>query len=157
MRYGQGMISVDSVSIPSERIAPIARDAASSAKSVAGVLGFAFVVLTIAMVSVVGDDKHDDTPRDGAERTGYVVGKFLSVFIVAGLPGLFAFRAARRGSRATRAAEVATTDPQTTWRLAGKLLVAERSGAPLPELSFTVSGKSRTMLLAMPRAELVER
>jgi hypothetical protein len=151
------MTGVDSISIPSERIPPVAREAASSAKTIAGVLGFVCVVLTIAMFSVVFDDKDDKTPTDSAERAGYKVGKALSVVLFAGLPGLFAFRAARRGSRATRAADVASADPQTTWRLAGKLVVAERGGAPVPELSFKISGTGRTMLLAVPRAEVVDR
>lgn len=148
------MTSVDSISIPGARVAPIARDVATSWKSIAGVLGFLCVVLTIAMLSVIGD-KDSDAPTDSAERTGYVAGKVLSVFIMAGLPGLFAYRAARRGSRAARAAEVAATDPQTTWQLSGKLLIAERGGAPRPELSFSVGSRSRTMLLAVPRAEVI--
>jgi hypothetical protein len=151
------MTNVDSIQIPGERLVPIARDTASNAKSVAGVLGFVFVIMTIAMFSVLGDDKDASKSTDSAERTGHAVGRVLGVLIVAGLPGLFAFRAARRGSRAARAAEVAAADPLTTWQLAGKLIVAERAGIPQPQLSFNVSGKSRTMLLAVPRAEVIDR
>lgn len=80
------MTSVDSIPIPGERVAPIAREVASSAKSVAGVLGFACVVLAIVMLTVIGEDKDDRVRTNSAERAGYAVGKALSVFIMAGLP-----------------------------------------------------------------------
>jgi hypothetical protein len=149
------MSSVESVAIPGERIAPIALETASNSKSVAAVLGFLFVLMTIAMFSVIGDDTKDDKPADSAERAGYMVGKALSVFLFAGVPGLLAVRIARSASRATRAAEVAKGDPATTWYLSGRLVIADRSGTLRPELSFKISRKSRTMLLALPRADVI--
>ena len=55
-------------------------------------------------------------------------------------------------------AELAATDSKHTWRLSGKYIIgADPAGVPQPELTFKVNAKNRTMLLAVPRAEVVDR
>ncbi|HEX5060830.1 MAG TPA: hypothetical protein VFV99_15790, partial [Kofleriaceae bacterium] len=99
-------------------------------------------------------DNKDGSSKDSAEAAGGVIGALL----FAGLPAIWAFRAARNASRATRAANVAKSDPSYTWRLSGKFVIAtDGPGVPHPELSFKVNGKIRTMLLALPQAEIVNR
>ncbi|HEU4610608.1 MAG TPA: hypothetical protein VFS15_00970 [Kofleriaceae bacterium] len=152
----------ESIAVPAERVPPVASDMASSSKTLAGVLLFFCAIMAIAMIGVVtGDSKssaNDYEPKDSAEAAGHAVGMIIGVGLMAGLPGWFGFRAARNASRATRAGNVAKSDPSYTWRLSGKYIIAaDGHGAPHPELSFKVNGKLRTMLLAVPRAAVVDR
>lgn len=150
-------MSVESIPVPAERIPPVASDAASGSKTAAGLLIFACVIIAIAMLGVLADGTHHEQVRDSAEAAGYNAGQVIAFLLFAGLPGWFGFRAARNASRATRAAR-AVSDRSFTWRLSGKYIIAaDAGGAPRPELSFKVSGKLRTMLLAVPRAEVVDR
>jgi len=148
----------DVVQIPAERIPPIATEAASASKVIAAVLLSLFVLACIAAAGVLTDGKHkSDRARDSAEAAGNAVGTVIGVFLIVGLPGIYGFRAARNASRATRAAG-ATADRGYTWRLSGKFLIAaDPAGVPHPELSFKINNKLRTMLLALPRAEVVNR
>ncbi|HEY5944087.1 MAG TPA: hypothetical protein VIV40_01285, partial [Kofleriaceae bacterium] len=124
---------------------------ASGSKSVAAVLLFFCVIFGIAMLGALGDDS--DKTKDSAENAGRIVGMLL----FAGVPGAFGFRAARNASRAGKAGKLATTEPSYSFRLSGKyIIVADGNGAPRPELSFKINRKLRTMLLAVPRAEVVE-
>lgn len=150
-------MSIESISIPAERVPPVASDMASSSKTVAGVLGFVTLIVAVAVISVIADDKHE-VIRDSAEAAGYHVGQWIGFMLFVGLPGLIAFRAARNASRAGRAGTLAKTNPSYTWQLAGKYVIAaDAAGAPHPELSFKINEKLRTMLLAVPRAEVVDR
>ncbi|HEY5927430.1 MAG TPA: hypothetical protein VIV11_37355 [Kofleriaceae bacterium] len=152
-------MNVESIQVPAERVPPIAGDVAGSSKVVAGVLFFVTVIIALAMHDVLTNKKFDeDRPRDSAEAAGQSVGKLLGVGLFVGLPALFGFRAARNASRATRAGNVAKTDPKYTFRLSGKYMIAaDGAGVPHPELSFKVNGKNRTMLLALPHAEVVNK
>src|SRR5262245_11567285 len=146
------------IQIPAERIPPVASEAVSNSKVVAGVLLFLCVIATIAMIGVLTDGKHElGQGRDSAEAVGHAVGTVIAVFLFAGLPALFGFRAVRNASRATRAA-AATSNRSYAWRLCGKFLIAhDGAGVPQPELSFKINQKLRTMLLALPRADVVNR
>jgi hypothetical protein len=150
-------MTTESIAIPAERVPPVARDMASSSKSIAGVLFFLGAIVAIGALGALGEGTHDDDrPKNSAEAAGNAVGAVLGAGIIFGVPGWFGFRAARNASRATRAASVAKTDPSYTWRLAGKYIIAaDGHGAPHPELSFKINGKLRTMLLALPRANVV--
>lgn len=154
-------MTTESIAVPAERIPPVASDMASSSKSVAGVLLFVCVIMAIAMFSVVTDDPRGTggyEPANSAEAAGHAVGTVLGALIVVAVPAWFGVRAAQNASRATRAGNVAKTDPSYTWRLSGKYIIAADGHAtPHPELSFKVNGKLRTMLLAVPRAEVVDR
>jgi hypothetical protein len=146
-------MNVESISVPAERVP----DMSGSSKAVAGVLFFVAVICGFAAMGVGGDEKtrsFTDNPSDTGEKTGMILG----AVALAGIPGLFGFRAARNASRATRAAQIAKTEPSYTWRLSGKYIIAaDPAGVPHPELSFKVNAKNRTMLLALPRAEVVDR
>ena len=150
-------MNVESIQVPSERVPPVATDMASSSKVAAGVLAFVTVIVLFAIMGMVSDKPRKysgDSAYDAGQRTGEVIGFLL----IAGLPALFAFRSARNASRATRAGVVAKTDPKYTFRLSGKYMIAaDGAGVPHPELSFKVNGKNRTLLLALPRAEVVDK
>lgn len=151
------VVTTESIAIPAERVPPVAKDMASTSKNIAAVLLFLCGLLAIATISVaVGDTPSGDldAPKNSAEAAGHAVGMIIVIALFAGLPGWFGLRAARNASRATRAANLAASDPSYTWQLSGKYIVAvDAQGAPRPELSFKVSGKLRTMLLAVPRAQ----
>jgi hypothetical protein len=141
-------MNVESIPIPGERLPAVAIDRAGSSKVVAGVLFFVAAVCVIAMLGSLTDGKKKD--RNSAQAVGAAIGMLL----VVGVPTLFAIRSLRNAQRATRASNVAKTDPGYTWRLSGKQLIAvDPSGAPRPDVSFKLDGKLRAMLLAMPRAD----
>jgi hypothetical protein len=147
--------SIESISIPAERIPPVAHETASGSKTAAGLLLFLFLIISIAMVGVFVEDSD---AAGSAERAGELVGKLLGAALFAGLPALFGYRAMRNAARAKRAADAARATPSTTFVLSGKLVIAaDGAGTPQPELSFKVNGTARRMLLALPRAELVQR
>lgn len=147
-------MTTESLPIPAERVPPVATDMASSSKTIAGVLFFVAVVLGLAGL---GTSDEPRTESSSAYEAGYKSGHVFGVVLLFGLPAYFGFRSARNASRATRAATLAKNEPTYAWRLAGKwIVVADGSGAPRPELSFKINGKLRTMLLAVPRAEVRE-
>jgi len=152
-------MTVESIKVPSERIPPVAKDMSSSSKSVAGVLLFLTGIVLIMVIATLGGDAPPGNDglapaKDSAEAAGQVFGFAL----IAGIPFMFGFKAARNASRATRAAKLAGTDPSYSWRLSGKFIIAtDGAGVPRPEVSFKVNGKIRTMLLALPQAEIVNR
>jgi|SRR5687768_5236359 len=148
-------MNAESISIPADRIPPVATDCASGAKVWAGVLLFLAAVLAVAVIGGVGDpDNPTAKAKDSAEKAGTIIG----MLIVVAIPAYPGFRFARNASRASRAAELARTDAYT-WQLAGKWIVAvdRRNGAPRPDVSFKINQKLRTMLLAVPRAEVTQR
>jgi hypothetical protein len=145
----------ESIPIPAERVPPIASEMASSSKTVAGVLFFVAVICVFAAMATMSDERKDRyRDEDPAHAAGGLVGSTL----IAGLPLLFAFRSVRNASRATRAGKLASTDSTYTFRLAGKFIIAaDGAGVPHPAQSFKINQKLRTMLLALPRAEVVDR
>jgi hypothetical protein len=153
------MSSVESIPIPSERIPPIATDSSSSSKSVGGVLMFVFVIVALAMFSAVFEtDKAENEPKNSAERAGHKVGTFIALVLFPAIPGWIGFKAIRNASRATKAAAAAQREPTMVWRLSGKLVIAaDATGTPRPDLSFKISASGRKMLLAVPRAEVIDR
>jgi hypothetical protein len=152
-------MTTDSIPIPANRVPPVASDMAGSSKTNAGVLFFVAAIVFIAMLGVLADgDKTSEKYGSDAEKAGEKVGQMIAVVLFGGLPGWFGFKAARNASRATRAGKVASTDPSYTFRLAGKFIIAaDGAGVPHPELSFKINPKLRTMLLAVPHAEVVDK
>src|SRR5262249_33907175 len=113
-----------------------------------------FFLCAIFAVALLGTafDKNDKA-KDSAEASGRVVG----ILLVMALPGSFGYRYARNAARATRAGALAKSDPSFTFRISGKYIItADSGGAPRPNLSFKINQKQRTMLLAVPRAEVVD-
>jgi hypothetical protein len=150
-----GTNGIESISIPLERIPPVAHETASGSKTIGGLLLFLFVILSIAMIGVLVED--DDAASDSAERAGQIVGKVLGAALFAGLPGLFGYRAMRNAARAKRASDAANAGQSTSFVLSGKLVIAaDGAGTPLPDLSFKINGNARRMLLALPRAEVID-
>lgn len=142
-------MNVESIEIPASRVPPVATDAASASKVWAGVLLFFGVLFVIGVVA-------GPPEQTGAETDP--VSMLLGGGILAGVVGFLGFRFVRNASRATRAAALAQTEQRFTWWISGKHIVAaDQHGAPRPELSFKISGKLRTMLLAVPRADVVDR
>lgn len=142
---------VESIEIPAERVPPVAKDTASSAKSIAAVLFFVAAIFAIAALGSVGDDMEPD------EGSAHAAGRVVGALLFAGIPALVAYRFARNASRATRAAATAASGASYTWRLSGKqIIAADAAGVPSFDRSFKVSRKNRTMLLALPRAEVRE-
>jgi hypothetical protein len=148
-------MTTESIPIPADRVPPVATDMSSSSKVVAGVLFFFAVVFGFAGLGALSEEPaYGEPKRDSAENVGRMIG----IMLFAGLPAIFGFRAARNASRATRAAALAKNEPGYSWRLAGRwIVVADNVGAPRPELSFKINGKLRTMLLAVPRAEVIDK
>jgi hypothetical protein len=139
--------TIESIPIPAARIPGIAIDKASSSKVTAGILVFVCAICALAMAGTLTDSRKQ-------RNTSQALGAVIAGLLVVGVPALFAIRALRNAQRATRACNVAKTDPGYTWRLSGKqLIAADPAGAPRPELSFKLNGKLRTMLLAMEPSE----
>ena len=146
-------MNVESIPIPSERIPPVATEAAGAAKNLAAVFLVFAAIIVLAGIGMSLEGK----PASGDDDVGGGAMLFGLLFWLS-IPALLGIRFLRMASRATRAARLAAQDPSTTWRLAGKLMIAaDGAGVPRPEVSFKISQKLRTMLLAIPRAELVER
>ncbi len=144
-------MQVESIEVPASRIPPVAEEASSSSKVWAGVLGFLSVLFVIIGLTAPPDP---DQPTRESDRSSAIVGSgiFLAVFVTIG------YRCVRNASRATRAAKIATTDPGYTWRLSGKYIIgADPAGTPRPDVTFKLNRKLRTMLLAVPRAEVIDR
>jgi hypothetical protein len=138
----------DSVQIPASRLEPIATEAASNAKSVAGVVFFLAVAIGCAAVGVMVDGSGGK--EDGTAAAGGMA--FWALLI-----GAIAMRFVRTARAAGAAALRAKTDPTSHWYLSGKMVVAsDANGTPRPDLSFKVSNKLRQMLLAVPKATVVE-
>ena len=145
-------MTTESIAIPAERIPPVAKDQSGTSQAIAGVLGFVALAFGVAVISSPGEASPGES---AAYDAGFFAGVIIGMAIIVGLPGLFAFRSARNAKRATRAAGLAQSDPSYRWSLADRWIVAvDGAGIPRPELSFKISRKLRTMLLAVPRAEV---
>ena len=132
--------------IPSERIPPIATEAASGARTVAIVLGFITILVTIIAFTM------ENTAVDSAERAGFNVGRAFWPLVF----GLIAFRFVRITKRATAAAALALSDPSSRWHLNDKLLLGtDRNGVPNPDVSVKLNEKLRAMLVAVPPSRTV--
>jgi hypothetical protein len=82
------------------------------------------------------------------------VGVLFWALIVASI----AMRYVKAARRALAAASRAQADPSSQWFLSGRLVVGvDASGAPSPAVTFKISRKLRTMLLAVPPATVVEK
>jgi hypothetical protein len=92
---------------------------------------------------------------DGNDSTGgtiFGLGFWMLIF------GAFAAKFignARRASAASAAARSRNVD--YSFHLTGRMIVvADANGAPLPNRTFKISRKSRAMLLAVPKATVVD-
>ena len=139
----------ESISLPAERVAPIAAAVASQRKSIAGVVFFGVVIVAIAMMSVV-------TRSTGTRSDPESVGRAIGTALWPGLLGWFGLRQLRRARQAS-AAQRATQDASFTWLLNERLVVAvDGHGVARPELAFKVSREQRQILIAVPRAQVVQ-
>ncbi|NVB83230.1 MAG: hypothetical protein HOV81_32960 [Kofleriaceae bacterium] len=142
-------MSGDSISIPAVRIGPVATEAASGAKTVAAIW---FFVIAMVMVAAAGNASNGTADQHAPMQM--VVGMLFWVLIFASI----AVRYLRAARRATAAVARASADPSSQWFLSGKMIVGvDASGAPNPGVTFKLSRKLRTMLLAVPAATVVEK
>ena len=135
----------DSIPIPAGRIGPVATEAASAAKSIAGVVFFLAVIVMLIGAGMITDAKGD--------TAGTIGGMIFWSLLVASI----GVRYAKAARRATAAGERAKADPASHWFLSGRMIVGvDSAGAPSPALTFKISRKLRTMLLAIPAATVIE-
>ena len=147
-------MTVDSTEIPPERVPPIAEEMASNSKTYAGVLAFVAFVIAIALFGVNAEDVETKGTAESSELVAIVIVGGLMTYV----PVHFVIRHARNAARAGRAARLASTDASYAWRLSGKYLIgADAGGIPRTDLTFKINGKLRRMLLAFPRAEVVDK
>lgn len=136
----------DSIAVPAARVTPVATEAASNAKSIAGVIFFLAVVTAMIGLGIMSDPKAK--AEDGV----------IPMFVMGGIIASIGMRYVRGARRASAALARAKADPSSQWFLTGKLIVGtDSAGVPSPELTFKISGKLRAMLLAVPTATVVER
>jgi hypothetical protein len=143
-------MSEESISIPRERIEPVAKEAASANKTVAGVLGFIGGIFVLAAVTMPGKESGGETDAVGA-----IIGTLIFVAIF----GAFMLKFIRNARAATMAALAATSQTmEYTFTLSDRwVMVADSAGVPQPQRSFKVSRKLRKMLVAFPRATVVDK
>lgn len=145
-------MTTESIRIPPERIVPVATEVASGAKTVAGVLGFFIVLFAIAAVGMLSDGQA--VMSDGEVKDGSSTAIGIGIWLIA--LAAIALKFIKTARRATAAAELAKTNSGHEFVLSGKLIVVSAPGGiPEPHRSFKVSGKLRTMLLAVPQATVV--
>jgi hypothetical protein len=138
-----------SISIPAVRIGPVATESATSAKVVAAMSFFAAVVLVLSTIGIA-----TDVSGPKQQPMQLTVG----ILFWVGIVGSIAMRYVKTARRALAAASRAHADASSQWFLCGRMIVGvDVSGAPNPDVTFKISRKLRTMLLAVPPATLVER
>jgi hypothetical protein len=142
------MPGVDARPIAADAIPAIATTMESRHKSFAAVYGFFLVIIVIAAVGMIARPSHDDL--DQGVMTGIAGGLIWFV------PFAFAVRRRLRRARVAKAAGTAAKiQPNITWHLAERELVAADGGVVRVELSFPITSGLQKTLLAVPRASVV--
>jgi hypothetical protein len=132
----------ESIPIPATRIEPVATEAASAAKSIAGVVLFLAVIVLLIGAGMISDDK-------GGTAAG--------MLFWAAIVGSIGWRHVKAARRATVAGRHAAADPASHWFLSGRFIIGmDGAGAPNPALTFRISRKQRKLLIAVPAATVVE-
>ena len=127
------------VHIPPERVPPIAKEVSNSKQT--WVILFWFVS-ALALIMGLGWEGHDAGERFAGAAFWFVVSFAL---------GLKHFKIMRCANRAVERA----TDPNVTWTLAGRDLLAYTDrGVSIPDASFKLSPSQAAMLTALPKATL---
>ncbi len=143
----------DSISIPPERLVPIATETSSSGKTIGSIFCFILGIVVIAGITMLTNPDSFDGNHDDAASTLLGVGFWILIF------GAFAAKFIGNARRAGAAAAAAQSQNVAyTFHLTGRMIVAaDANGAPLPSRTFRISRKSRAMLLAVPRAAVVDK
>lgn len=132
------------IELPSECIAQTATAVAGRHKTIAGVMGAFVGLFAIASVAIFAEGREPASTGAGG------------LFWVA-LFAYFLMRNLRKAERARRAG-AASLDRALRWFLEGRTVLAtDAKGVPQPELAFDITAKLRTVLTAVPRAEVVQR
>ena len=135
--------------IAREAIPDVAAAVRSRSSSVAGVLGFFMVVMTIAIIASAWDP-----PKPGSHDHGIATPIIGTAMILAALGWPF-MRQLQRGACAKRIAALAL-DPNVTWHLNDKLLVAaDANGVPRIGCSIRLTSHLRNVLTTVPVAKVV--
>jgi hypothetical protein len=147
-------MTVESTEVPAERVAPVAEEMSSNAKTYAGALGFVAFLVAVIVIAESQDDLSAGRLGTSSDIVATLVVGGLFMFI----PIHFAIRYAGSASRATRAARLAKTDDSYTWRLSGNCVsAADGAGVTRPDVTFKINLKLRAKLLGVPRASVVDR
>jgi len=124
----------ESIGIPSERVIPIATEAASGAKTVGSVMCFFLGLFVIAGIGIVADRSGGSTTGRTMDGGSLVVGLGFWFIVI----GAIANRYLGNAKRASAAVRAATSKTETyTFPLAGNLVVPANSpGVPFPDPPF---------------------
>ncbi len=133
------------IQLPSECIEQTAESVASRHKSIAVLWFWALGLFAFGGVAMAAEGKED------ASTVVVGIGFWVVLF------GILAVRTLRKAWRARRSGQ-ASLDRSLQWFLDGKTIVAaDARGIPQPELAFKITGKLRTALTAVPRAQALVR
>jgi hypothetical protein len=147
-------MDTNAIQIPAERLAPVAKEEAGGAKTVAAVVCCFLVLFIVAGIAMVAGEKpaNASTSENTQEGASAIIG--LAFWWIA--LGAVAQHYLKKGKRATEVALRAQENLGHQFFLDGKrILVNDAVGVPQPHLTFKVSGVRRKMLLEMPRATVV--
>jgi len=146
------MTTPDAIPIPGDRLAPIARQQSSSAKTVASIVCFFLALFTIAGIAMVAGNNSGSTTARTMEG-GQTIAGVVVWFIVLGAVASHFLKAAKRSAEVAR---LAAGNVGHLFFLNGRqITVADLTGTNLPHLTFKLSRKRRAMLVEMPRATVV--
>lgn len=137
----------DSIQLPRECIEQTADSVASTQKSIATVM-----IWLLGLFAVGGVAFMFDAPGGELAETLGGFGFWVALFT------WLSVRYVRKARRIRDTGRLATSDPSMQWYLSGRLIVpADAQGVPQPARAFKISSRLRTVLTAVPRAQLVTR
>jgi hypothetical protein len=130
-----------SISIPPERVPPIAKEVADAKKTYAILWWFGS-----ALAALIGYGQSTSGGHESSEVAGVAFWAVVLLWV-----GVRQWRVARRATEASRRAETGGT----SFVLAGNQLIAiDERQVSQPSASFKISKKLVTMLTALPTAQL---
>lgn len=139
--------------IPGDRLAPVVREVASNAKTIASLVCFLLALFIIAGIAMVAQGSDADSTGGRAQDGGSTL---VGLVIWWAVLGAFAQKYLRLVKRSSEVASLAAANVGHQFALDGKQLVAsDPTGAPIPRLAFKLSAKRRASLLEIPRAAIV--
>ena len=140
------------IALPADRLALVARQAASNAKTVASVMSFFLALFIIAAIGMVAGNSGGSTTERTMDGGALIVGLVFWLVVIGGVTSHFL----KTAKRSAEIARLAAANVGHQFFLAGKqVLVSDMAGGNLPGLSFRLSGKHCAALLEVPRATVV--
>ncbi len=146
------MPTPEPIALPADRLALVARQAASTAKTVASVMSFFLALFIIAAIAMIAGKTGGSTTERTMDGGSMIVGLVIWLVLIGGITSHF-LKTAKRSSEVAR---LSGANVGHQFFLAGKqVLVRDMAGGKLPDLTFNVSSKHRAALLEVPRATVV--